>query len=57
MKGIQKVEWEGKTDGRSNKGYVGWNHMLKGSKSQAEKVKFNMMKLELGNPGWFVSRA
>lgn len=31
--------------------------MLKGSKSQAERVTFNIMKLELGNPGWFVSRA
>lgn len=31
--------------------------MLKGSKSQAERVKFNMIKLGLRNPGRLVSRA
>lgn len=56
MEGIQKTEWEGNVDETIYQGYVGWGHILKGPKSQAEKVKFNMIQLELRNTGRIVNR-
>lgn len=58
MEGIQKAECKGNVDETVyDQGYVACGHIQKGSKSQAEKVNFNEIKLELGNCGRFVSRA
>lgn len=51
MRGIQRQnEKEIIIEGQSDYDYIK-SYLLRGSKSQAERVKFNM-KLELGNPGW-----
>lgn len=59
MTGIQKAERARNVIGGQSDYYYYYDYvksyLLEDSKSQADMIKFNRIKLELANSGWFMS--